>query len=64
MNHDATLTISEAAKYLHVSPNTLRRWDANGKLIAYRTPTNLRRYTRTQLEQAFTLPTQTEDQPE
>ena len=61
MNHDATLTISEAADYLQVSTNTLRRWDTSGKLVAYRTPTNLRRYTREQLEQAFTLPTRKEE---
>jgi len=30
------LTISQAAEYLGVSLNTLRRWDESGKLIAIR----------------------------
>lgn len=62
MKNQPTLTVSEAADYLQVSTTTLRRWDTSGKLVAYRTPGNARRYTLAQLEQAFTLPTQTEDQ--
>lgn len=34
------LTIHEAAKILHVTPLTLRNWDKNGKLRAYRHPVN------------------------
>lgn len=36
------------AKLLGVSVNTLQRWDRNGTLIAYRTPTNRRYYTEDQ----------------
>ena len=34
------LTINKAAKLLHVTPLTLRNWDKNGKLRAYRHPSN------------------------
>ena len=34
------LTVREAAEYLGVSRATLRRWDAKGKLTAYRHPMN------------------------
>ncbi|KKS65860.1 MAG: Transcriptional regulator, MerR family [Parcubacteria group bacterium GW2011_GWC1_43_12] len=34
------LTIHEAARILHVTPLTLRNWDKNGKLRAYRHPVN------------------------
>jgi len=34
------LTIKEAAKQLGVSPQTLRNWDKEGKLKAYRNPIN------------------------
>lgn len=43
------LTISQAAKELGVSPNTLRRWEALGKITAERTPTGHRRYNLAQL---------------
>jgi len=32
------LRISEAAKYLGVSPNTLRNWENAGKVVAVRHP--------------------------
>jgi predicted site-specific integrase-resolvase len=38
------VSIQRAAKELGVSTDTLRRWDAAGKLIAERTPTGHRRY--------------------
>lgn len=38
------LTISKAAKYLGVHPDTLRRWDKKGKLSAKRNPNNNYRY--------------------
>jgi len=38
------LTISEAAKYLGISEDTLRRWERLGKLIPERTLGNSRRY--------------------
>lgn len=34
------ITIKQAAKILNVSPLTLRNWDKNGKLKAYRHPMN------------------------
>ena len=36
--------IGEAAKILGVTPLTLRRWDASGKLVAERTASGTRRY--------------------
>ncbi len=34
------LTISQAAEILKVSPETLRRWDKNGKFVSSRNPMN------------------------
>lgn len=34
------LRISDAAEYLGVSPNTLRNWEAAGKIAALRHPVN------------------------
>jgi len=34
------LRISEAAEYLGVSANTLRNWEASGKIAVYRNPMN------------------------
>lgn len=39
-----SLSISDAARILHVSLDTLRNWDASGKLKAYRTLGSQRRY--------------------
>ena len=38
------LTVSDAADYLGVSAETLRRWDRSGKLVATRRPGSNRRY--------------------
>jgi excisionase family DNA binding protein len=44
-------TIKQASKLLHVTPLTLRNWDKNGKLKAYRHPlNNYRVYKAEQLE--------------
>ena len=51
------LRIAEAAKYLGVSRNTLRRWEDAGAITPLRTPTNKRRYTREQLDAILTRPT-------
>lgn len=40
---------SEVAEQLNVSVNTLQRWDRDGILSAYRTPTNRRYYTQEQI---------------
>lgn len=42
--------IGDAAKYLGYKPNTLQKWDREGKLKAHRTPTNRRYYTQEQLD--------------
>lgn len=44
------LGITEAAKYLGVSRNTLRRWEDAGAITPLRTPTQVRKYTRDQLD--------------
>ena len=50
------LSIQEAAKYLGVSPQTLRRWEKAGKITpAYRTKGDQRRYDLSQLRPMETL---------
>ena len=45
------LQIKAAAKFLGVSPNTLRNWERSGKLTTYRHPINgYRLYRKTDLE--------------
>lgn len=45
------ITIQQAAKLLGVTPLTLRNWDKQGKLKAYRNPVNnYRLYRRDQIE--------------
>ena len=34
------VTIKEAAEFLAVSPNTLRNWEASGKIAVHRNPMN------------------------
>ena len=46
------MPIGEAAKYLGVSKDTLRRWEKRGKIKSYRTPGGQRRYTIYDLELA------------
>ena len=48
--HNTTFKTGEAAKYLGVSTDTLKRWDKSGKLTARRTKTNRRYYTQDQLD--------------
>lgn len=50
MKERSLLTISEAAKFLGVSLDTLRRWDARGKLKAMKSAGGHRYYAREQLE--------------
>ena len=40
------LRIGEAAEYVGVSSQTLRRWDTEGRLVAVRQPGNRYRYYR------------------
>lgn len=49
------MTIQEAALFLRVSAQTLRRWEAQGLIIPSRTVGNQRRYSQAQLE-AFIRP--------
>ena len=47
------LTITEAAKFLNVSIQSLRIWDNEGKLKASKTPGGHRRYNKKELEIFF-----------
>lgn len=47
------LTISQAAKYLRVSPDTLRRWEKRKLLRPHRSPTGWRYYDKKQLDYVF-----------
>jgi len=45
------MTVKEAAKYLGVNPETLRRWDNKGKLKTRRHPmNNFRIYSKADIE--------------
>ncbi|MBQ2886491.1 MAG: helix-turn-helix domain-containing protein [Alphaproteobacteria bacterium] len=46
-----TYNISEAAELIGVSVKTLQRWDRDRKLVASRTPSNRRYYTKNQLKE-------------
>lgn len=50
------VTIADAAKFLGVSQDTLRRWEKKGTLIARRTAGGHRRYSRKQLERSLKQP--------
>lgn len=49
---DQELTISEAAKALGVSIQTLRRWESQGKISARRTLGDQRRFPISEIERA------------
>ena len=44
------LSIGEAGRILGVSTDTLRRWDAEGKITAVRTLGNQRRFRRSEID--------------
>ena len=48
-----TYTVGEMAVKLRKSRRTLQQWDRDGKLVAFRTPTNRRFYTHDQLLEYF-----------
>lgn len=49
---DDFLKVTDAAKYLAVSPNTIRNWGRDGKIAEYRHPVNnYRLFSRSELEQ-------------
>ena len=56
MNDEASLTIGEAAKQLGVSADTLRRWDAAGKLQTTRDAGNRRRVPMAEVERLRRAP--------
>jgi putative resolvase len=47
---DETLSIGTAARLLGVSVDTVRRWEAEGKITATRTPGNQRRIPRSEVD--------------
>jgi excisionase family DNA binding protein len=47
------LTIGDAAKYLGISRDTLRRWEKRGRIKPTRSPTNRRFYTKEILDNAM-----------
>jgi excisionase family DNA binding protein len=49
-NEPKWMTIGDAAQYLGISRDTLRRWEKRGKIKAVRSPTNRRYYTQKQLD--------------
>ena len=51
MSDSQKFQIGEAATYLGVSKQTLRRWEQRGLVLPMRTPTNHRIYTKDQLDE-------------
>ncbi|HUS59923.1 MAG TPA: MerR family DNA-binding transcriptional regulator [Nevskiaceae bacterium] len=47
------MSIGQAAKYIGVSRDTLRRWEKKGKIKAVRSPSNRRYYTKAILDAAM-----------
>jgi DNA (cytosine-5)-methyltransferase 1 len=48
---DDFLLVTDAAEMLGVSPNTIRNWGRDGKIVEYRHPVNnYRMFKRTELE--------------
>lgn len=47
------LSIGEAARFLGISRDTLRRWEKKGKIKPVRSPTNRRYYTKAILNQVM-----------
>jgi len=50
---DKIFSISEAAEHLGVSPLTLRNWEAQAKIRAFRTPGGHRRFRKSDLDAIF-----------
>lgn len=48
-----TLSVNEAAAYLHVHRKTVIRWADQGRLRFVQTPSQRRRFTRDDLDAAF-----------
>jgi len=56
MQNKKMLSIGEAACYLGISRDTLRRWEKKGKITSLRSPTNRRYYTQEQLDKLISKP--------
>lgn len=50
------MTIKQAADYLNVTQDTLRRWDITGKLVPLKTSGGHRRYRKSQLDTYIGIP--------
>lgn len=50
------MTIKQAADYLNVTQDTLRRWDTTGKLVPLKTSGGHRRYRKSQLDAYIGIP--------
>lgn len=50
---DQYVSIGRAAKLLDCHQETLRRWDRAGRITAYRTPGNQRRFLLSDIRQAM-----------
>lgn len=50
MSKDLAFTSSQAARYLGVSQETIRRWCSAGQMSHYRTPGGQLRFSRVQLD--------------
>lgn len=60
---DEYMRIREAATYVGVAPNTLRNWEAAGKITAYRHPVNnYRLFKRRDLDELLQRAEQSGDQ--
>ena len=63
MSSGGWLSISEAARHLRVSKDTLRRWEKNKIIKSYRSPTNHRYYKKEELEYVFSQKPELEEEP-
>ena len=62
---DEYLRIKEAAEYLGVARNTLRNWEAAGKIVVYRHPlNNYRLFKVSDLDRLLRTTEQSGDAPE
>ncbi|MEC8306339.1 MAG: helix-turn-helix domain-containing protein [Chlamydiota bacterium] len=59
-NHGAPslLSVSDAARYLGVSPSTVRRWERENKISSVRTPGGHRRFSVEDLQSLYKNSTQ------
>jgi DNA-binding transcriptional MerR regulator len=57
---EPTMNISQAAKLIGCKVKTMQGWDRKGKLKPYRSGTNRRYYTESQIRAFLGIPTATE----